>query len=148
MLPARAQEEDSSLQLFLTEAIAGSQSTASTNSPPSSTGSTASAEASPILTAVIRFSLTEGKMNHSGYEDLEGDMGFVGAMQFLPEQKQLSMLLTETLDDSSDESLRSDFYLYNTTDDIVQVCTPTLTMRCCHMVLSERAQRVCNQYCM
>jgi hypothetical protein len=118
VVPAKAADESSNLQLFLTEAIAaGSQFSSSINSVPSSTSSTATVEAPSTLTALIRFSLTDGQMNYT-YEEhlfLEGNAGFMGAVHYLPESQQLSLLLTETLDESdSDESLRSAFYLYST----------------------------------
>lgn len=118
VLPAKS-EADGGLQLFLTEAVAASgQTTTSTNSAPSSTTSTVAAEESSTLTIVIRFNLTEGRMNFVDHTDLVGDTRFMGAMHFQPNsvlaQEQLSLLLTETLDDSSDESLRSAWYLYKT----------------------------------
>lgn len=117
VVPAKA--EDSTLQLFLTEAVAADSSAAASST--SSTASTASGEGASTLTALIRFDLTDGKMTFNDTESLDGDTTFRGAARFLPKSQQLSLLLTDTLDASSDESLRSALYLFKTAPEFQQV---------------------------
>ena len=105
VLPAKA-TDGSNLQLFLAEGLAEGSTATSSGSPPASTTSTASGEAS-LSTALIRFNLTDGNMTYAGMDSLTGATDFRGAVRFLPDSQHLSLLLTETLDASSDESLRS-----------------------------------------
>lgn len=122
VLPAKA-TDGSNLQLFLAEGLAEGSTATSSGSPPASTTSTASGEAS-LSTALIRFNLTDGNMTYAGMDSLTGATDFRGAVRFLPDSQHLSLLLTETLDASSDESLRSALYLYKTAQGFQQVSMP------------------------
>lgn len=111
MVPVLTAKASDMLNLYLAEGIRYS------TQPTSSAASTAS-----IVTAVSHFRLSGGNMTFSNYTTNDGELQFQGAMHFLKDPSQLSLLTSQVGDSSSGSPLQSALTVYSRSLNAVRSC--------------------------